>query len=152
MGGAISLTGGDTAQIDQQILATLADGNPFDITFPDDLGVVKVGKNGNTIFAKNESGRRANITLRVLLGGDDDKYLNSRMQQWISDPSTFELLTAMFIKRVGDGTGTIESKVYNCSNGIFRRQVPAKTSAEGDTDQSVAVYELAFGNCQVSVQ
>lgn len=148
----VSLTGQDTAQIDGIILSTLADGNPFDIAFPNELGTVKTGKNGNTIFAKNESGRQATATLRVLLGGTDDKYLNSRLQQWISDPSTFELLVGMFIKRVGDGTGNIESKVYQCSDGIFRRQVPARTSAEGDAEQSVAVYELVFGNCQVSVQ
>lgn len=148
----VSLTGQDTAQIDGIILESLADGNPFEITFPDELGTVKVGKNGNTIFAKNESGRKANVTLRVLTGGSDDKTLNSRMQQWITDPSTFELLVGMFIKRIGDGQGNIESKVYSCSQGIFRRQVAAKTSAEGDPDQSVSVFELVFGNCQVSIQ
>lgn len=148
----VSLTGQDTAQIDGTILSTLADGMPFDITFPNDLGTVKSGKNGNTIFAKNEMGRVASVTLRLLLGGTDDKYLNSRMQQWINDPSTFELLTGMFIKRVGDGAGTVESKVYQCSEGIFKRQVEAKTSSEGDAEQSVAVYELVFGNCQVSIQ
>lgn len=148
----VSLTGQDTAQIDGTILSTLADETPFDVTFPNELGTVKVGKNGNTIFAKNEMGRSCDITLRVLLGGTDDKYLNSRLQQWINDPSTFTLLTAMFIKRVGDGEGNIESKVYQCSNGTFKRQVPSKTSASGDADQSVAVYELTFGNCQVSIQ
>ncbi len=149
---AVSLTGQDTAQIDGIILQTLADGVPFDITFPNDLGSVKVGKEGNTIFAKNEMGRMAAVNLRVLVGGVDDKYLNSRIQQWVNDPSSFELLVGVFIKRVGDGLGNIESKVYQCSNGIFKRQVEAKTSSEGDAEQSVAVYELVFGNCQVSVQ
>ena len=92
------------------------------------------------------------MTLRVLLGGTDDKYLNSRLQQWINDPSTFELFVGVLVKRVGDGEGNIESKVYQCSQGFPKRLVPAKTSAEGDTDQSVAVYEITFGNCSVSVQ
>lgn len=149
---SVSLTGQDTATIDGIILQTLADGNPFEITFPNDLGAVKVGKNGNTIYAKNEQGRMANVTLRVLTGAADDKYLNSRMQEWINDPSTFELLVGVFIKRVGDGQGNIESKVYNCTGGVFRRQVSAKTSSDGDVEQSVASFELIFGNCQVSVQ
>lgn len=148
----VSLTGQDTAQIDGTILQTMADGNSFDVTFPNDLGTVKSGKNGNTIFAKNEMGRIAAVTLRVLVGGTDDKYLNSRLQQWINDPSTFSLLTGMFIKHIGDGAGNLQSKVYQCSQGIFKRQVEAKTSAEGDAEQSVAIYELVFGNCQVSVQ
>lgn len=149
---AVSLTGQDTVQINGTILATLADGNPFDITFPNDLGAVKAGKNGNTIYAKNEMGRVCNVTLRVLLGGADDKMLDGLLHLWVADPSTFELLTAMFNKRVGDGQGNVESKIYNMSGGFFRRQVPAKTSAESDTEQSVAVYELTFGNCDTSVQ
>ena len=56
MPGEVSLTGQDTVTIDGIIFQTLADGIPFDISFPNDLGTVKAGKNGNTIFAKNEMG------------------------------------------------------------------------------------------------
>lgn len=149
---AISLTGQDTAQIDGTILQTLADGNPFDITFPNDLGAIKVGKNGNAIFAKNEQGRRADVALRVLLGQTDDKYLIGKIAQWKADPSSFQLITGIFIKRVGDGAGNFQSKVYNCTGGIIQRQPGAKTAAEGDTDQSVAVYTLQFANCDISIQ
>ncbi len=152
MQGAVSLTGQDTAQIDNRILQTLADGNSFDLQFPNELGAVKVGKNGNSIFAKNEQGRMADVTIRVLLGASDDKYLNGRMAQWNADPSTFTLLTGLFVKLVGDGNGGILSKVYDCTGGFFKRQVQVKTSSDGDTDQSVAVYELSFANCQVSIQ
>ena len=148
----VSLTGSDTVQIDGIIFSTLADGSPFEITFPEDLGQVKIGKNGNSIYAQNAQGKKADVTLRILLGGTDDKYLNGRLQEWITDPSTFTLLTAMFVKQVGDGQGNIESKIYNCTGGYFKRQVDAKTTAEADTDQSVAVYRLQFGNCQVSIQ
>ena len=125
---------------------------PFDVTFPNDLGAVKAGKNGNTIYAKNEMGRVAEVVLRILLGGTDDKYLNGRLQQWITDPSTFTLLTGMFVKRVGDGQGNIESKIYNMTGGFFKRQVDAKTSAESDTEQSVAIWRITYGNAQVSIQ
>jgi hypothetical protein len=149
---ATSVSGQDIAQIDGIILATLADGNAFDVTFPNDLGNVKAGKNGNTIYAKNEMGRMCDVTLRVLLGNADDKYLNSRMQQWISDPSSFSFLVGMFVKRVGDGQGNLSSKIYNCTGGVFMKQVEMKTSAEGDAEQNVAVYTLRFGSCQVSLQ
>ena len=150
--GSVSLTGQDTAQIDGIILSTLVDLVPFDVVFPEDLGMVKIGKNGNAIYAKNEQGRKADVSIRLLLGGIDDKYLNGRLQQWITDPSTFTLLTGMFVKRVGDGNGNVESKIYNMSGGFFKRQVDAKTSAESDTDQSVAVWRISFGACQVSIQ
>jgi hypothetical protein len=148
----VSLTGQDSVTINGTILSTLADMTPFEITFPNDLGQVKTGKNGNTIYAKNEMGRVADTTLRILLAGADDQYLNGLLQQWISDPSTFTLITAMFVKRVGDGLGNITSKVYNCTGGFFKRQVDAKTSAESDTEQSVAIWRITYGNCQISIQ
>lgn len=149
---AVSLTGQDTAQVDGIILQTLADGNPFDITFPEPLATIKVGKNGNSIFAKNEQGRRADVALRVLLGAADDKYLIAKIAQWKADPSTFALITGIFNKRVGDGQGNIQNKVYNCTGGVIQRQPEAKTASEGDTDQSVAVYTLQFANCDISIQ
>lgn len=149
---AVSLTGQDTAQIDGIILQTLADGNPFDITFPEALATIKVGKNGNSIYAKNEQGRRCDVALRVLLGGVDDKYLLGKIAQWKADPSLFALIIGMFNKRVGDGQGNVQSKVYNCTGGVIQRQPDAKTAAEGDTDQSVAVYNLQFANCDISIQ
>jgi hypothetical protein len=149
---SVSATGQDTVQVDGIIFQTLADMTPFDVVFPNDLGAVKAGKNGNTIYAKNEMGRIADVTIRILLGATDDQYLNGRLQQWITDPSTFRLLTGMFVKRVGDGNGNITSKIYNMTGGFFKRQVDAKTSAESDTEQSVAIWRITYGNAQVSIQ
>lgn len=149
---ATSLTGQDTAQIDGIILQTLADGNAWDITFPQDLAAVKVGKNGNAIYAKNEQGRRADVTLRVLLGGVDDKYLIAKIAQWKADPSLFQLIVGLFIKKVGDGQGNVQSEVYNCTGGVIQKQPEAKTATEGDTDQSVHTFVINFTNCEISVQ
>lgn len=149
---ATSLTGKDSATIDGLIISTLADGVPFDITFPNNLATVKAGKDGNTIYAKNEMGRMCDVSLRVLLGGKDDLYLLGRLQQWITDPSTFSFITGMFVKHVGDGNGNVISKVYQCTGGTFVKQVEMKTSSEGDVEQSVAVYMMTFGSCIPSIQ
>jgi hypothetical protein len=152
MTGTVSLTGTDTIQIDSRILNDLADGDAVMINFESDLAAVKASKNGNTIYAFNEMGRVVGCTVRVLMGSPDDKYLNSRMQEMINGFSDFILLTGAFVKRVGDGNGNISSVVYQCSGGIFKKQVEAKTSAEGDTEQSVAVYVISFGNGSKSIQ
>lgn len=150
--GATSLTGQDTVTIDGLNFQTLADGNPFAVTFPNELGTIKRGKNGNGIFALNEMGGIAEVTIRVLLGGADDKYLNARIAQWRADPSNFTTLTCILVKRVGDGRGNNASKVYNLTGGIFTKMVEAMTSAEGNTDQSVAVYVMRFLDGEVSNQ
>lgn len=149
---SVSLSGADTIQIDSRILNDLADQDSVMLTFPDDLAKVKAGKNGNTIYAFNNMGEVTEVTIRVLLGSSDDKYLNSRLQEQIQDFSSFILVTGDFTKRVGDGSANISSAVYQMAGGVFTRQVDAKTSSEGDTDQSVAVYKVMFGNAQRAIQ
>lgn len=151
-GASVSLTGSDTIQIDSRILNDLADGDAVMLTFPNDLATVKASKNGNTIYAFNEMGRVTECTIRVLMGSADDKYLTSRMQEMINEFSDFILLTGVFTKRVGDGDGNISSEVYQFAGGIFKKQVDAKTSAEGDAEQSVAVYVIHFGSANKSIQ
>ena len=146
MKGSLSLTGSDTIKIDERILNDLADGDAVVITYPNDLAAVKTGKNGNTIYAFNETGRNVEVSLRVLLGSSDDKYLNSRMNSMKNDFAAFTLLTGEFVKRVGDGTGSVNNTTYIMSGGIFKKQIEAKYSAEGDVSQSVAVYTLSYGN------
>ena len=147
-----SLTGADTIIIDGRVLHDLADGDCVALTFPNDIMAAKASKNGNTLYALSETGRLVECSIRVLIGSDDDKFLNSRMAEMRQDPANFVLLTGSFTKRSGDGTGAVASAVYQCSGGVFKKQVEAKTSAEGDTEQSVAVYNLLFGNGDRSIQ
>lgn len=155
MPGSVSLTGSDTIQIDDRVLADLADGDAVHITYPNDVAVVKSSKNGNLIFAFNQTGVQVEVSLRVLLGSADDKYLNSRFQEMKNQFSDFILLTGNFSKRVGNGKGGatgIATAVYQMSGGIFKKGIEAKTSAEGDTEQSVAVYTITYGNNDRSIQ
>lgn len=149
---SVSLTGSDTVQIDDRVLADLADADAGVVDYPDDLAAVKTSKNGNAVFAFNESGRKVNVTLRVLIGSADDKWLRSRLQGMKNDFSAFDLLTGFLVKRTGDGQGNVASVVYQLAGGFFQKQPGAKTNAEGDTEQSVAVYLLTFANGDSSVQ
>lgn len=149
---AVSLTGADTIQIDSRVLNDLADQDAVKLSYQNDLAAVKASKNGNMIYALNEMGKVAEAEVRVLLGSSDDKYLNSRLQEMKNDFSGFILVTASFSKRVGDGQGNMTTVVYQCIGGIFKKQIDAKTSTEGDTEQSVAVYTITFGNAGKSIQ
>lgn len=149
---AVSLTGEDTIQIDSRVLLDLADQDAVKLEYPNDIANVKASKNGNTIFAFNETGRLVEVTVRVLIGSSDEKYLNARLQEMKNSFSDFILLTGSFSKRVGDGQGNITTDVYQCTAGVFKKQVNAKTSAEGDVEQSVAEYMILFGNGAKSIQ
>jgi hypothetical protein len=141
-----ALTGNDVIKLDDRNLVNLADGDCVTLEFPNEIGNVKTGKNGNSLFAFNNSGLNVKVKLRMLIGSPDDKYMNSRLAEWINDPAAFTLFTGQFVKRTGDGNGTVQSVTYNVSGGIPTKIPAAKENAEGDTEQAVIVWELTFSN------
>jgi hypothetical protein len=149
---SFALTGQDVIQINGRIITSLADADSFMVTFPNPLAKTKAAKNGNVIYGLDQTGLMGDLVLRLLIGSDDDKYLNSLMQTLISDISTFILMTANVVKRVGDGQGNTNSVVYQCAGGIFKDQVAVKTSAEGDVESSVSVYNMTYGNVVKTIQ
>lgn len=152
MPGSVSLTGSDVIVIDSRVFNDLADQDAVTLEFAEDLAKVKASKNGNTIYALNELGRVATVTVRTLLGSADDVFLNSRLAAMKADFSSFILMQGAFIKRVGSGDGTTKNVIYQCTGGIFKKIPMAKTSAEGDAEQSVSIWALEFGNGDRSVQ
>ena len=93
----------------------------------------------------------AEATLRLIRSSDDDKYVDSLLQEQLADFATFNLLTGIFVKRVGDGSGNISNDTYRMAGGIFTHQVDGKSNAEGDTDQSVSIYRFKFTNAERAI-
>lgn len=151
MAGAVSLTGNDVVVINGRVFHNFADGNLAELTFDGDLMVVKASKDGNTIYALNEQGRVSDLKLRLLLGSSDDKYLNSLLASMKKDVAGFVLMIGSFTKRVGDGAGNSSLVVYQCVGGAFSKNPAAKSSASGDTDQSVVEWSIKFGNTDRAV-
>lgn len=141
-----ALTGKDTIQIGDLVLANFADGDVANFTYPNELVTPKTGKNGNSIYAFNETGKQVDVVLRVVKASKDDKDLNSLKVAMESDFPSFALLDATFTKRVGDGAGNVSNDVLTVSGGVFTKGIDGKDNAEGDTEQAVAVYNLKFTN------
>lgn len=142
----ISLTGSDTIDINNRIFADLADGNCIELTFPNDIANVKTGKNGNSIYGLNETGKQCEVKIRLIRGSADDKFMNGLLAQQQQNFAGFPLMIGNFIKNLGDGLGNVTSDQYIMSGGVFTKPVEAKTNVEGDTEQSVAIYTLKFSN------
>lgn len=142
----VSMTGADTIKINDRILSDLADGDCVAMTFPNDIAAVKTGKNGNSLYSLNESGKQAEMVLRVIRGSADDKFLINLLAQQQNNFAGFVLMIGEFTKRAGDGLGNVGNDTYICSGGIFSKQVEAKSNVEGDTEQSISMYHLKFAN------
>lgn len=147
-----SITSSDTLTLLGRVFNDLADGDSSAITFPNDLVSVKTGKNGNTIYSGNETGKNANMTLRVMRGSSDDRFLQGKLSEQQRGLSDFSLVTGEFVKRLGDGDGGIIRDVYTMLGGIFLRKVEGKENVEGDTEQGVAVYNMLFADAKRSQQ
>lgn len=144
--GSVALSGNDTININNRVLTDLADGNCVELTFPNDIANVKTGKNGNSIYGLNTSGKQCELKLRILRGSNDDKFLNNLLAQQQNNFAGTVLLIGQFIKKIGDGAGNITSDTYITSGGVFTKQVEGKTNVEGETDQSIAMYTIKFSN------
>lgn len=156
MDGGVSLTGKDTISMGSRgltlrIFNDLADGDTGNIEFPNNLVESKTGKNGNTIYAFNATGKTGVLTVRVLRGSPDDKYLNSELNKYLQDQSAYVLLDGEFIKRIGDGLGGVTNDVYRMSGGIINKYPVVKENVEGDTEQAVAIWTIPFANNERSL-
>lgn len=144
--GSVALSGSDTVSLNNRVLADFADGNCVELTFPNDIANVKTGKNGNSIYGFNASGKQSEMKLRLVRGSADDKFMNGLLQNQQGNFAGTVLLIGQFIKKLGDGQGNITSDTYVMSGGVFNKQVEGKTNVEGETEQSVAVYHVKFSN------
>jgi hypothetical protein len=142
----VSLSGNDTLSINNTVLNDLATGDFATLEYPNELMAVKTGKNGNSLFAFNTTGLQCEVKIRVVRGSTDDVLLLGLLQQMIANPPGFPLLQGEFVKQVGDGKGNITSDTYVMAFGAFHKQVPAKSNAEGDTEQAISEYNIRFAN------
>jgi hypothetical protein len=62
---AVALSGNDTININGRILFDLADTNCVELTFPNDIANVKIGKNGNAIYGLNTTGQLSGDLLMI---------------------------------------------------------------------------------------
>lgn len=146
MAGAIAMTGSDTIVVNNRVFNDLATGDCVKLEFPNDIASVETGKDGNSIFSQNQSGRQVNVEIRVLRGSSDDRFLNGLLAQQNLNFAAFPLMVGQFIKKIGDGQGSISPDTYNLSGGVFTKPVPAKTNTTGDVEQSLSIYSLRFSN------
>lgn len=141
---SIASSGNDSLTINNYIFQGLADGNVVELNFPNDIAAVKIGKNGNALFALNQSGIMADMTMRVIRGSADDQFLLGLQTNQQNNFSGTILMQGSFVKSMGDGSGNLTSDTYVLGAGVFSKLTEAKSNVEGDTEQSVAIYHLKF--------
>jgi hypothetical protein len=147
-----TVTSDDTLTLYDRIISDMADDDVSAISFPNDAVSLKTGKNRNSIYAKNEAGNNANLTLRVIRGSSDDQFLQAQIAAMEADFVSTVLATGEFVKRLGDGQGNVVRDVYTLQGGVIVRRIDGKENVNGDAGQAVAVYNMTFALAQRSIQ
>lgn len=140
----LSLTGKDTIKINGVLQNSLPHGEVAKVTFSTDVVTVKTGKNGNTIYAKNETGNQATFDLRVIKGSAEDKELNRQLALYNTDPTKYVLMNAELVKVIGDGQGNITTDTYILTGGVITKNVEGISNVEGDVEQAISHYVMQF--------
>lgn len=146
-----TLTGSDTLILNDRIFSDFVDQDAVLVEFPNELSTTTKGKNGNAVIAKNSQGSMGTMTLRILRGSPDDKYLNSLVNLFELDSASFPLIFGEFTKRLGDGEGNVNEDNYVCSGGVISSQPGASSNANGDTEQGVSVVVITFATIKRAI-
>lgn len=140
-----TLTGDDTIIINDIPLNNFPNGDIATLDLPNNLMEIATGKNGNTIFALDEAGNNATLTVRLLLSSNDDKRLNGLIPP--SDGfASYVLLTGSVVKQVGDGAGNISYNTYLLQGGMVQKKPAIKSNVNGDVEQAIVEYVIQFAN------
>lgn len=145
-----TLTGDDVIIINDIPLNDFADGDIGTLEVPNNLAEMTTGKNGNTIFAFNEAGNNATLTVRVLMSSNDDKRINGMIPKSKNFAETV-LLNGSVIKQVGDGQGNISYNTYLLDGGLVQKKPAIKSNVSADTSQAIVEYTFMFANANRSI-
>ena len=140
----LSYTGNDLIEFNSRTLADFANGDVVTVTYPNEASGTAVGKDGNVIVVGNEQGRIANVTIRVVRGSADDKFLNSFVKLWYNDRMSF-VPASMTLTKMISVDGSVTNDIMPLKFGVPAKGSPDyKVNVEGDVEQAVAVYNFRF--------
>lgn len=138
-----ALTGDDSIIINDIPLRDFANGDIGTLELPNNMFEMQTGKNGNTIFALDEAGNNATLTVRILMSSADDKRLNGLVPKSDGFASTI-LATGAVVKQVGNGQGKVSYNTYMLAGGMVQKKPEIKTNVNGDIEQAVITYTIQF--------
>lgn len=144
-----TLLGSDTIQIGNitglRVLNDFGDGTIAKIEFPEDVAESTIGKNGNVVIAFKAGGRKANLSeLKIIKGSQDDQILQGYVNNYLSDPSRFLMLSGLITRNFGDGKGNVRKEIYDLEGGIIKKIPDSEINVSGETQQAYSMYTIIF--------
>lgn len=145
-----ALTGDDIVIINDLPVVDFADNTIGTLDIPNEMFQMSTGKNGNTIFALDEKGNNATLTIRILMSSSDDKRFNGMIPKSKGFAETI-LASGSVVKQVGDGAGNVSYNTYLLRGGMISKNPNVTIDVAGNTDQAVVEYVFQFASAERSI-
>lgn len=145
-----ALTGDDIVIINDLPVVDFADNTIGTLDIPNEMFQMSTGKNGNTIFALDEKGNNATLTIRILMSSGDDKRFNGMIPKSKGFAETI-LASGSVVKQVGDGAGNVSYNTYLLRGGMISKNPNVTIDVAGNTDQAVVEYVFQFASAERSI-
>lgn len=145
-----ALTGDDSIIINDIPLRDFANNDIGTLDLPNNLFEMATGKNSNTIFALDESGNNATLTVRLLMSSADDKRLNGMIPKSDGFAQTI-LATGSVVKQIGDGQGNVSYNTYVLAGGMVQKKPSIKSNVNADDSQAVIEYVIQFAEANRAI-
>ena len=146
MSQVFTLCGDDTITLNGHNLINFANDTVAQLTFNSSVSTMTIGKSGSAIVATNEQGKSAELTVRIMRGSDDDKFLNAAFITQKKDLVNADLINGTIVRHIGQGIsgGSVARETTVLTGGIFTKQPDNQINISGDAEQGVVTYTLQF--------
>ena len=135
-----TFVGEDTLIINSRVLSNFGFGTVVEVTCPNPIAGLDIGKGGNAVFSLQENGRQADVKILVIKGSPDDIFLNALNESFKSNFEAKEAITGSFISKVGDGKGKVTTTAWDLNGGIPTTPPNDKYDVGGDRTQVLMEY------------
>jgi len=139
-----TFVGEDTLIINSRVLSNFGYGTVVEISCPNAIAGVDIGKGGNAVFSLQENGRQADVKVTVIKGSPDDIFLNALNESFKSNFESKVAITGSFISKVGDGKGKVLTTAWDLNGGIPTTPPSDKYDVGGDRTQVLMEYHYTF--------
>lgn len=125
-------------------ITELANQAAIGVSFPNETGTMDALK-GGAVFSINVAASMATLTVRVIKAGDDDAWLNQRLNELLNLRTSAKALDGTVIGNYGDGKGNLRKLTATVTFGFVKKRIDLIANYNGDNEQAISQYTIDFG-------
>jgi hypothetical protein len=126
--------------INSRVITNFAGPKSILTEYPNDINDIHIFKNGNMIWMRKIQGLLVNITIKLMINSDDDKFLNSLFKSSQQNPNIFSPINMQHIKNTTNENGNLLQAIVDIPWAMFQKLPSMQDDSEGDVEQAISTW------------